>query len=212
MRSRWECALYVSGSERKKKRKKKRQLGGKKNTTNPKQNADGSCADSPLSALWRALLYFMWVSSPVLIPLSLPSYLSITHSLACSISWLINQPLLQELISPATLLVFHSNDFFWPFPLWDGCYTAAIERGRSRTKDKHSAWSQHVWKMDYFRLFQFFLIYKDLQILTNVAYVGSHTLLSHITAVSRHLQAKIVTGVFASVLSHDHVHYYSDDR
>lgn len=27
------------------------QSGGEKNTTNPKQNADGSCADSPLRAL-----------------------------------------------------------------------------------------------------------------------------------------------------------------
>lgn len=32
-------------------RKKKMPCGGEKNTTNPKQNADGSCADSPLSAL-----------------------------------------------------------------------------------------------------------------------------------------------------------------
>lgn len=36
-------------SERNK--KKNMQCGGEKNTTNPKQNADGSCADSPLSAL-----------------------------------------------------------------------------------------------------------------------------------------------------------------
>lgn len=32
-------------------KKKNMQCGGEKNTTNPKQNADGSCADSPLSAL-----------------------------------------------------------------------------------------------------------------------------------------------------------------
>ena len=92
-------------------KKKRRRMLGKKNTTNPKQNADGSCADSPLSALWRALLYFMWVSSLVLILLSLPSYLSISHSLASSISWLIKQPLFQQWLA-LLLLIFHSNDFF----------------------------------------------------------------------------------------------------
>lgn len=119
MRSRWECALYVSrvkgrrgGGE-----KKNMQSGGeKKNTTNPKQNADGSCADSPLSALWQALLYFTWVSSLVLILLSLPSYLSISHSLASSISWLINQPLCRAVISPATLHHSLKRLSFWPFP------------------------------------------------------------------------------------------------
>lgn len=110
-------------------KKKKMPCGGgkKKNTTNPKQNADGSCADSPLSALWRALLYFMWVSSLVLILLSLPSYLSITHSLASSISWLINQPLFQAVISPDTPHL-SPKWLCWPFPLWDGCCTAAAER------------------------------------------------------------------------------------
>lgn len=89
----------------------------KKNTTNPKQNADGSCADLPLSALWQALLYFTWVSSLVLILLSLPSYLSISHSLDSSISWLINQPLFRAVISPDTF--HHSLKWlsFWPFPL-----------------------------------------------------------------------------------------------
>lgn len=33
------------------KKKEEEAVGWKKNTTNPKQNADGSCADSPLSAL-----------------------------------------------------------------------------------------------------------------------------------------------------------------
>lgn len=111
MRSRWECALYVSGSE--KEGRKYAVWWRKKNTTNPKQNTDGSCADSPLSALWRALLYFMWVSSLVFIPLSHPSYLSITHSLACCISWLINPPLFQAPISPIapcfSLLFDHSR-------------------------------------------------------------------------------------------------------
>lgn len=118
MRSRWECALYVSRVKGRKEGEKNMQSGGeKKNTTNPKQNADGSCADSPLSALWQALLYFTWVSSLVLILLSLPSYLSISHSLASSISWLINQPLFRAVISPATF--HHSLKWlsFWPFPL-----------------------------------------------------------------------------------------------
>lgn len=64
--------------------------------TNPKQNADGSCADSPLSALWQALLYFTGYHP------SLPSYFSITPSLSSSVSWLIEQPLFQ---SPINLLL-----------------------------------------------------------------------------------------------------------
>ena len=87
--------------------------GEKKNTTNPKQNADGSCADSPLSALWWALLCFMWVSSLVLILLSLPSYLSVTHSLVSSISWLINRLLFQAMISPAAPHL-SLRWLFWP--------------------------------------------------------------------------------------------------
>lgn len=137
---------------RKKNRKKKQQILNK--------NADGSCADSPLSVLWRALLYFMWVSSLVLIPLSLPSYLSITHSLASSISWLINQLLFQAVISPATPHL----SLKWLFltistvgRMWHSSYRTQ-EQKKKQQGQKHTqtltAWSQSVLK-DYFDILNF---------------------------------------------------------
>lgn len=98
MRSRWECALYDQGVKgRKGRRRRRRRCSAveNKNTTNPKQNADGSCADWRLSALWRALLPFHVGIIPGPHP-SLPPSLPLYHPFTR------NPPPLQAPISPGT--------------------------------------------------------------------------------------------------------------
>ena len=165
--------------------------GEKKNTTNPKQNADGSCADSPLSALWWALLCFMWVSSLVLILLSLPSYLSVTHSLVSSISWLINRLLFQAMISPAAPHL-SLRWLFWPLRREPDATQQLHQEGveekqyeKKKKKKRHNCMKSEWDKSDIWNVSVLFFFFPKTYVLKVLNRWASHKLIPCFIVFSR---------------------------
>ena len=133
----------------KERRKKRCSVVENKDTANTK-HADGSCADLRVSALWRAQRHFMWVSSMVFIPLSLPSYLSITHS-----PWISHYC---RYWLALWLLIFHSKYFFDQIycRMDDTQQLQKEEEEESRTNKSHKHVLQRVLKDNFDNLNLFF--------------------------------------------------------